>query len=65
MKFHRLVPASFVVAAVALNGCGSEPSSDADVQSVSAAVTIQKSYPRKLYVHMMPWFQVGGQHWSK
>ena len=64
MKFHRLVPASFIVAAAALNGCGAEPASDADVQSVSSAVTIQKSYPRKIYVHIMPWFQVGGQHWS-
>ena len=62
--FQRLVLASFVVATAALNGCGAQPASDADVQSVSSAVRIQKAYPRKLYVHVMPWFQVGGQHWS-
>ncbi len=65
MRFHRLVLASCVVSAVALTACGSVPQGEGEaVASSEAAVTIQKSYPRKIYVHMMPWFQAGGQHWS-
>ncbi|HEX3773653.1 MAG TPA: hypothetical protein VHV51_04260 [Polyangiaceae bacterium] len=34
------------------------------MSATSQAVTIPKSYTRKIYAHMMPWFEVGGQHWS-
>ena len=64
MRFHRLLLASCVVSAAVLPGCGAQPASEADVQSSSLPITIKKSYPRKIYVHIMPWFQIGGQHWS-
>ncbi len=67
MRFHRLVLASCVVSAVALSACGAQPQGEGEgeaVASTASAVSIQKSYPRKIYVHVMPWFQVGGQHWS-
>lgn len=35
-----------------------------EVGSVREAVTVKKTFTRKIYVHMMPWFQVGGGHWS-
>ncbi|HET6281132.1 MAG TPA: hypothetical protein VFH73_09205 [Polyangia bacterium] len=35
-----------------------------EAETVAAAIALPKSYPRKIFVHMMPWFQVGGQHWS-
>ncbi|HEY3665527.1 MAG TPA: hypothetical protein VGL19_05980, partial [Polyangiaceae bacterium] len=64
MRPLRLVSASCVVSAALLNACGAQPPTDPEVSSVSQAVSISKSYTRKIYVHMMPWFQVGGQHWS-
>ena len=65
MKLLRLLSASCVVSAVLLSACGAYgPASETEVQTVSQAVSIQKAYTRKIYVHMMPWFQVGGQHWS-
>jgi hypothetical protein len=60
----RLLSASCVVAAALLNACGGQPPTDSEVDSVSQAVSITKSYTRKIYVHMMPWFEVGGTHWS-
>src|SRR5258706_11378477 len=63
VRFHRLLSALFVVSVAALDACGNT-SPDAEVGSVALPVTIQKTYPRKIYVHMMPWFRVGGQHWS-
>jgi MYXO-CTERM domain-containing protein len=44
--------------------CAGAPSVGEELGSVAHPVGIQKTYPRKIYVHMMPWFQVGGQHWS-
>src|SRR5258708_14265845 len=63
VRFHRLLSALFVGSVAALDACGNT-SPDAEVGSVALPVAIQKSYPRKIYVHMMPWFQVGGQHWA-
>ncbi|MEA2697240.1 MAG: hypothetical protein QOI66_1511, partial [Myxococcales bacterium] len=66
MRLYRPLFALFVVSVGgAFNGCGSETTTtESDYGRVASAVTIQKTYPRKIYVHMMPWFQVGGQHWS-
>jgi MYXO-CTERM domain-containing protein len=44
--------------------CADGPTSDGRLVSAAQPISVQKSYPRKIYVHMMPWFQVGGQHWS-
>jgi hypothetical protein len=52
------------VSAALLNACGAQAPTDGDVSTVEQAVSIPKSYTRKVYVHMMPWFQVGGTHWS-
>lgn len=49
-------------AAVAF-ACAGAPRSE-DLASAPLPISIQKTYPRKILVHMMPWFQVGGQHWS-
>jgi hypothetical protein len=43
--------------------CGGEPAPETELAS-RARPLIQKSFPRKIFVHMMPWFRVGGQHWS-
>ena len=64
MRFSRLLSASCFVSLAALTACGAQPSGESEVGSTSAAVSIQKSYPRKIYVHIMPWFNIGGQHWS-
>jgi Glycosyl hydrolase family 99 len=60
----RLLSASCVVSAALLNACGAQAPADSEVSSVSQGVSITKTYTRKIYVHMMPWFQVGGTHWS-
>ncbi len=65
MSMHRLLSTVGVLSVAAVTACGAAPSSDeAAVGSATGAVTIQKAYTRKIYVHMMPWFQVGGTHWS-
>jgi len=63
VRFPRLLLASCVMSAAALNACGAEAPLES-IGSTTAAVSVQKTYPRKIYVHVMPWFQVGGQHWS-
>ena len=63
MRFHRLLLAACVVSAAVLPACGAEPASEG-VSSTTAAVSIKKSFTRKIYVHIMPWFQVGQSHWS-
>ena len=64
MGRHRLLSAWGALSAVLVIGCGDGRTPEMELGSVARAVSIQKSYPRKILVHMMPWFQVGGQHWS-
>jgi MYXO-CTERM domain-containing protein len=52
----------FCALAAACAACA--PPDDAPIEEVARAVSIKKSFTRKIYVHMMPWFQVGGLHWS-
>src|SRR5206468_8008563 len=44
--------------------CGTGFTPDDARGSIAQPISVPKSYPRKIYVHLMPWFQVGGQHWS-
>ena len=64
MRAHRLLPALFVVSAVVATSSGCAPGPDPTIETVARAVSIQKTFTRKIFVHMMPWFQVGGLHWS-
>ena len=63
---HRLVSFVGVLSAAVVAACSAAQSSETEpsVETTSQAVSIQKSYTRKIYAHMMPWFVVGGQHWS-
>src|SRR5258708_5061130 len=63
VRFFRLLSAVFVVS-MAAAGCGTDPAPEAELGSVAQPIGIKKVFARKIYVHMMPWFQVGGQHWS-
>jgi hypothetical protein len=64
----RILSACLLVSLVAAAACeGPPPDEDVqqtDVQQVARPLSIKKTYTRKIYVHMMPWFQVGGLHWS-
>jgi hypothetical protein len=51
-----------MAAALAAHACGTEPA--LDVEPATRPLQIKKTYTRKILVHMMPWFQVGGLHWS-
>ena len=64
MRFHRLVSTLGLLSTAALAACGASSAPDAEVGAVTQAVSVSKSFPRKIYVHMMPWFQVNGQHWT-
>jgi hypothetical protein len=64
MRFHRLLSALCVLSTTSMTACGADTTPDAELGSVAMPVAIQKSFTRKLYVHLMPWFQVGGLHWS-
>jgi hypothetical protein len=64
MRFERVLSALGLVSAAVVTACGAGSASDGDVHSVTQPVSIQKTFARKIYVHLMPWFQVGGQHWS-
>ena len=44
--------------------CSEEGGPPAELGSISQPITIKKTFTRKIFVHVMPWFQVGGQHWS-
>ena len=61
MRAHRLLSASLL--AVAISACGAEPP-DATTEVVARPLSIKKTFTRKIYVHVMPWFEVGGLHWS-
>ena len=50
--------------ALALAGAACAPPDDATIEETARPLSIKKSFTRKIYVHMMPWFQVGGLHWS-
>ena len=68
MRFDRLLSAMVVLSAATYGACGGMPTGagepESEVGTVSEAVTVKKTFTRKIYVHMMPWFQVGGGHWS-
>jgi MYXO-CTERM domain-containing protein len=64
VKHRRLVSASFVVVALAVATCGGELVPDQAVETVARPLSIKKTFTRKIFVHMMPWFEVGGLHWS-
>ncbi len=63
VRLPRLLWALLAVSAVAAT-CGGEPPDGATIEEVARPLSIKKSFPRKIYVHMMPWFEVGGLHWS-
>jgi hypothetical protein len=52
-----------LLAACAL-AAGCAPPGDTAIEETARPLAIKKSFPRKIYVHMMPWFEVGGLHWS-
>jgi hypothetical protein len=56
-------PLLLLLAASAL-AAGCAPPGDVAIEETARPLAIKKSYPRKIYVHMMPWFEVGGLHWS-
>ena len=47
-----------------LSACSADPATEAAAFSVTLPVAVPKTYARKVYVHVMPWFQKGGQHWA-
>jgi MYXO-CTERM domain-containing protein len=60
---HRL-PLALLVASTLGAACDAGTTLDATIEEVARPVAIKKTFPRKIYVHMMPWFEVGGLHWS-
>src|SRR5436309_2034090 len=64
MTFDRGLFTVGVLSCAIFTACGTGSSFAEDRGSSAQAISVQKSYPRKIYVHLMPWFQVGGQHWS-
>jgi hypothetical protein len=64
VRTHRLLSALFVVGVVAAHACGGELAPDSTIEDVARPLSIKKTYTRRIFVHMMPWFQVGGLHWS-
>lgn len=52
------------VSAIGMAACASDSAPADDLGSVSQPLGIQKSFTRKIFVHLMPWFRVGGQHWA-
>src|SRR5260370_7453891 len=64
MRFDRVLGPLAMSCAAAVGGCGGVAESAPDIGSKSERVSVPKSYPRKIYVHVMPWFVVGGQHWT-
>ncbi len=64
MRSHRLLSVLFALSATAFACEPPSDASDSTIEAVTSAVSIKKSYTRKIFVHMMPWFEVGGLHWS-
>jgi hypothetical protein len=50
-------------ALLVLAACGAAPGSDQELLG-SQAQGLQKNDSRKIYVHMMPWFETPGFHWD-
>ncbi|HEX2874078.1 MAG TPA: hypothetical protein VHP33_22640 [Polyangiaceae bacterium] len=46
-----------------LAACGTAAVEEAELQG-SQAQSLQKNDPRKIYVHLMPWFETPGFHWD-
>ncbi len=64
MRFHRRLLPLRMLLAVVVTACGLGSAPEEELASAELPISVPKSYPRKIYAHMMPWFQVGGQHWS-
>jgi MYXO-CTERM domain-containing protein len=65
MRFIRvLLPIGLFSTAASISCAPGFVPRQEELGTVHEAAVVQKSYSRKVYVHMMPWFQVGGQHWS-
>ena len=62
MRAHRLVYAALLASALA--ACDGGTPTDSTIEEVARPLSIKKSFTRKIYVHLMPWFEVGGLHWS-
>lgn len=62
MTMKTLLAASGALA-LFVNACASLPD-DAGESVASARQPLQKSDPRKIYVHHMPWFETPGFHWD-
>ncbi len=57
------VAAMLGAVALLLGGCALAPGEAAE-SGGSQQQALQKSDPRKLYVHLMPWFETPGYHWD-
>jgi len=64
VKHHRLLSNLGALSAAVAIACGGGTASPTELGSVALPISVQKTFTRKIFVHMMPWFQVGGQHWS-
>jgi hypothetical protein len=55
-----------LTAVVALTGpaCAPDGAPESAIEEVARPLSIEKTYTRKIYAHFMPWFEVGGLHWS-
>jgi hypothetical protein len=51
------------VALLLAGGCASAPDAEPETTG-SQQQAIQKSDPRKVYAHLMPWFETPGYHWD-
>ena len=64
VRCRRLLAVWFVASLAVSGACNSDPPPELMLGSLALPASIQKTYPRKIFVHLMPWFRVGGQHWS-
>jgi hypothetical protein len=62
MQARRSKRLHLLAALLAASACA--PPGDSGIEEVAQPLAIKKTFTRKIYVHMMPWFQVGGLHWS-
>jgi hypothetical protein len=53
-----------IASALAAHGCGPESLPEPEIEIAARPLSIKKTYTRKIFVHLMPWFHVGGLHWS-
>ena len=59
----RSVGATLSALALLLAGCAALPSEEQETGG-SQRQALAKSDPRKIYVHLMPWFETPGYHWD-